>query len=315
MQVQWFPGHMNKARKEMEKVLDQVDIVVEVLDARIPHSSQNPMLAALGSAKPRIRVFNKIDLADLAVVSLWQAHLEQEQQVRTLTISADQTRQAAQVRQLCRRMVPAGKKQRTALILIAGIPNVGKSTLINTLAGRAVANTGNEPAITKSQQRIKLGDGLALLDSPGVLWPNIENIASGYRLALTGAIRETAMDHEDTALFALGYLRQHYPDNLKQRYQLDVLSTNDTENLQTIGRKTGCLGAGGHIDTVRAGTRVVTDIRSGKLGRVCFETPAMVTLELAEIAVRKADREALEKAGKKAGEKSGEKIGRQPEAQ
>ncbi len=288
MQVQWFPGHMNKARKDIRNVLDQVDIVVEVLDARIPYSSQNPLLATMGAAKPRVRVFNKIDLADPAIVALWQAYLEQEQQVKTLAISADQTRQAAQVRQLCRQLTPASKKTRNAVILVAGIPNVGKSTLINTLAGRAITATGNEPAITKAQQRINLGDGLTLLDSPGVLWPNIENIESGYRLAVTGAIRETAMDYEDTALFALHYLKLCYPERLLQRYQLATLSSNDMENLQAIGKKTGCLGSGAQVDTTRAGTRLITEIRAGKLGRLCFETPQMIALELAELEARKA---------------------------
>ncbi len=288
MQVQWFPGHMNKARKELRKVLDQVDIVVEVLDARIPYSSQNPLLAAMGAEKPRVRVLNKIDLADPAIVALWQTHLEQVQHFKTLAISADQTRHTAQVRQLCRQLTPASKKNRNAVILIAGIPNVGKSTLINTLAGRAIASTGNEPAITKTQQRINLGDGLTLLDSPGVLWPNIENIESGYRLAMTGAIRETAMDYQDTALFTLHYLRQCYPDRLLQRYQLPTLSNNEMENLQAIGAKTGCLGSGARVDITRAGTRLITDIRAGKLGRLCFETPDMITLELAELEARKA---------------------------
>ncbi len=295
MQVQWFPGHMNKARKELRKVLDQVDIVVEVLDARVAYSSQNPLLAAMGAEKPRVRVLNKIDLADPAIVALWQTHLEREQHFKTLAISADQTRQAAQVRQLCRQLTPASKKNRNAVILIAGIPNVGKSTLINTLAGRAIASTGNEPAITKTQQRINLGDGLTLLDSPGVLWPNIENIESGYRLAVTGAIRETAMDYQDTALFALRYLRQCYPDRLLQRYQLDTLSSIDVENLQAIGRKTGCLGAGAQVDITRAGTRLITDIRAGKLGRLCFETPEMISLELAELEARKAHKIIQEK--------------------
>ncbi len=287
MQVQWFPGHMNKARKELRKALDQVDIVVEVLDARIPYSSQNPLLAALGAAKPRVRVLNKIDLADPAIVALWQTHLEREQHFKTLAISADQARQSTQVRQLCRQLVPSSKKNRNAVILVAGIPNVGKSTLINTLAGRAIAATGNEPAVTKAQQRINLGDGLTLLDSPGVLWPNIENIGSGYRLAVTGAIRETAMDYEDAALFALRYLSRSYPERLLRRYQLEVLSSVDGENLEAIGKKTGCLGSGAQVDTTRAGTRLISDIRSGKLGRLCFETPEMITLELAELEAQK----------------------------
>src|SRR5512136_1772670 len=213
MLIQWYPGHMHKASKEIKAILPQVDLIIEILDTRIPFSSQNPMLTTLRGDKPCIKILSKSDLADPAITQQWQAYLEQEQGVKTLAVTIEQPEKIRQLPDLCHKMLPAkASSSRLLHTLIMGIPNVGKSTLINILARRVIAKTGNEPAITKMQQRIDIGNGIILLDTPGMLWPNVENKNSGYRLATTGAIKDTAISHENVAFFAAEYLLQHYPD-------------------------------------------------------------------------------------------------------
>jgi ribosome biogenesis GTPase A len=202
MNIQWYPGHMHKASKEIKEILPQVDLIIEILDARIPFSSQNPMLNTLRGDKPCIKVLNKCDLADADITQHWQTYLEREQGVKTLALSIEQPEKIKLLPNLCHKMLPskdAGDKLINTLIM--GIPNVGKSTLINSLAGRMIAKTGNEPAITKRQQRINIGGNIILFDTPGLLWPNVENKNSGYRLAATGGIKDTAFDHDSIAFF------------------------------------------------------------------------------------------------------------------
>ncbi len=244
MQIQWYPGHMHKASKEIKYALPDIDLLIEILDARIPYSSQNPMLARLRGGKPCIRVLNKTDLADPELTKQWQEYLEREQAVKTLAVTTQQPDKIKQIIDLCGKMLPdrtaAGKVIRT---MIMGIPNVGKSTIINVLAGRVIAKTGNEPAVTKQQQRINLGKNIVLSDTPGVLWPNVENRHSGYRLAATGAVKDTAFEHADIALYALDYLRRAYPEPLRQRYRLETLPAEAQALLEVIGAKRGCLRA------------------------------------------------------------------------
>lgn len=241
MQIQWYPGHMHKASKEIKYALPDIDLLIEILDARIPYSSQNPMLARLRGGKPCIRVLNKTDLADPELTKQWQEYLEREQAVKTLAVTTQQPDKIKQIIDLCGKMLPdrtaAGKVIRT---MIMGIPNVGKSTIINVLAGRVIAKTGNEPAVTKQQQRINLGKNIVLSDTPGVLWPNVENRHSGYRLAATGAVKDTAFEHADIALYALDYLRRAYPEPLRQRYRLETLPAEAQALLEVIGAKRGC---------------------------------------------------------------------------
>lgn len=298
MQIQWYPGHMHKASKQIKETLPQVDVIIEVLDARIPYSSTNPMLATLRGDKPCIKVLSKSDLADPTLTAQWQAYLEQEQSVRSLAISSEQPASLKQLTELCRSMFPAKAKSLKGIhALIVGIPNVGKSTLINILAKRVIAKTGNEPAITKHQQRINLGDGIVLSDTPGVLWPNIENRNSGYRLAATGAIKETAMQNDDVALFTAEYLLKAYPEALLKRYQLNTLPATDYELLEAVGKKRGCLRGGGGIDMEKVSKLLLTELRAGNLGRITLETPAMMSKELeetlriqAEKAIKRAQR-------------------------
>ncbi len=307
MQIQWFPGHMHKAQVQIREALPKVDLFIELLDARLPFSSQNPMLAELRGNKPCLKVLSKSDLADPERTQQWQVHLEQEQGVKARAVSTSQPGKIVRLTELCHKMLPhrhgLGRPIRT---MIVGIPNVGKSTLINTLAGRHIAKTGNEPAITKSQQQIRIGQGIVLLDTPGVLWPNVENENSGYRLAATGAIKDTAMEYADVAYFAAGFLMEHYPDALLGRYGLEQPPADQLALLDAIGKKRGCLAKGGVVDYDRTSRILINDLRAGALGPLTFETPAMIAAETAaqqeaqarQTARREARREARADARK-----------------
>jgi ribosome biogenesis GTPase A len=299
MAINWYPGHMNKASKEMRKVVPDVDLIIEVLDARIPFSSENPMLAEIRGDKSCIKVLTKSDLADADATQNWQDYFEREKAVKTIALTSQQPERMRDLLGLCHKMFPAkssGVKNIQAMIV--GIPNVGKSTLINQLAGRQIAKTGNEPAVTKIQQRIKLEQGIVLLDTPGVLWPKLENKHGGYRLAITGAIKETAINNDDIALYAVDYLRQAYPAMLKARYQLEDLPVDELLLLEAIGRQRGCLRSGGTVDLERASKIVLTELRAGTLGRITLEAPEVVEKELVEM-LEIRQRKAAEKAAKK----------------
>jgi ribosome biogenesis GTPase A len=299
MLIQWYPGHMHKASKEVKEILPQIDLIIEILDARIPFSSQNPMLAALRGDKPCIKVLSKSDLADPEITQQWQSYLEQEQGVKTLALSIEQPEKMRQLTDLCHRMLPNKiGSDKPIHTLIMGIPNVGKSTLINMLAGRMIAKTGNEPAITKTQQRIDIGNGIILLDTPGMLWPNVDNKNSGYRLATTGAIKDTAISHDSIAFFAAEYLLQHYPDLLQTRFQLDVIPANEQELMDIIGRKRGCLRSGGRIEMDKVSKILLAELRAGTIGRISLETPDMMERELAELVIIRTEKEAKKKARK-----------------
>jgi ribosome biogenesis GTPase A len=306
MLIQWYPGHMHKASKEVKELLPQVDLVIEILDARIPFSSQNPMLAALRGDKPCIKVLSKSDLADPEITLQWQTYLEQEQGVKTLALTTEQPEKMRQLTELCHKMLPAkASSDKPIHTLIMGIPNVGKSTLINILAGRMIAKTGNEPAITKTQQRIDIGHGIILFDTPGMLWPNVENKNSGYRLATTGAIKDTAISHDQVAFFAAEYLLQHYPDLLQSRFQLEQLPKSEQQLMEAIGKKRGCLRSGGHVEMDKVAKILLSELRAGIIGRISLETPVMMEEELAELVIIREQKEAKKKARKEKWKKSG----------
>lgn len=300
MSIQWYPGHMHKAIKEIKEILPSIDLVIELLDARLPYSSENPVIGSLRGERPCIKLLNKSDLADPAVTDRWIASLESERGVKAMAVCSNQPERIRALPELCKKLVPR-KEGAVGDIqaLIMGIPNVGKSTLINLLAGRAVAKTGNEPAITKGQQRINLHNGITLIDTPGILWPKVENEKSGYRLATTGAIKETAMSYDDVALFAADFLIEHYPDLLQTRYKLAKTPLAGMELLEIIGRQRGCLASRGSIDYDKAARLFLGELRDGTLGRITLETPEMATREREETAQLMAEIVA-EKERKKA---------------
>ncbi len=302
MAIQWYPGHMHKARKQIEEIMPQTDLIIEVLDARIPHSSENPLVSELRGDKPCIKILNKNDLADPDVTALWLTYLEQETGVKAIPLTTHEPEQVAKLLDLARKLVPhkdAETKQIRTLIM--GIPNVGKSTLINTLAGRIIAKTGNEPAVTKSQQRINLKNGIVLSDTPGILWPKVENENSSYRLAITGAIKDTAMEYEDVAFFAAEYLLRAYPQALLDRYKFETLPASEIELLEEIARKRGGLRAGGRVDLHKASEILLFEFRSATLGRLSLETPAMIEKENIIVEEQRLIRE--EKKAKQANKK------------
>lgn len=305
MAIHWYPGHMHKANKDMTEVLPNVDIVIELLDARIPFSSQNPNIARLRANKPCIKILSKSDLADPAITKLWQAHFEQDEAVQTLLTTLNQSDKAQKVISLCHKLMPGKVKSNLQmLVMVAGIPNVGKSTLINALANRKVTKTGDEPAITKGQQRIKLEDkNITLLDTPGILWPKIHNENSGYRLAATGAIKETATDALDLAMFVADYLLKHNPQVLLKRYGLTTTPETEVEFLEMMGAKRGCLRSGGRVELDQASSIFIKEFRAGTLGGITLETPDMIALEEIEVKrlqEEKAERDKLRKVRGKA---------------
>ncbi|NRA59338.1 MAG: ribosome biogenesis GTPase YlqF [Psychrobium sp.] len=299
MSIQWFPGHMHKARKEMHEIMGQIDIIIEVVDARIPYSSENPFAQELRGDKPLIKVLNKCDLADSDVVNDWQEHLNQQRGISSLAITTNEPAQVHKILELCRKLVPhrnePGKDIRA---LIMGIPNVGKSTIINILAGRIIAKTGNEPAVTKRQQRINLKNGIVLCDTPGILWPKVHNENSGYRLAITGAIKDTAFEYEDIAFYAAEYLAKAYPELILSRYKLESLPDNDWDLVEMIGAARGFKRGGGRVDMHKTCEILLHEYRQGTIGRICLETPEMAVAEEI-IVVAKMAAEALEGKVKK----------------
>lgn len=294
MSIQWYPGHMRKASNEMIETLPLVNVVIEVLDARIPYSSSNPFIHELSSDKPHIKLLNKTDLADASITKQWQDYFEQQKNTKTLGLDLKNYDPSKQIIDLINKLSPQ-KEGRNTLAMVTGIPNVGKSSLINCLAGKHITRTGDEPAVTKGQQRINLRNGIMLLDTPGILWPKIENPESSYRLATTGAIKDTAVNYEDLAFFAADFLLKQYPERLQDRFKLDRLPNTEIEFLEVVGAQRGCLRAGGRVDLERVSTIFINELRAGVFGPLGFETPAMVELEMQYVETLKAEKEAREK--------------------
>jgi ribosome biogenesis GTPase A len=299
MAINWFPGHMHKAQKEIKEILPQIDVVIEVCDARLPFSSENPMITEIRGDKPLIKILNKSDLADPATTKLWLDYLESQHNVKAIALTTDNPSVAKTIPQLIRKLVPNKNedgKQLNAVIM--GIPNVGKSTLINTLVGKTKAKVGNEPAVTKGQQRIRLEEGLYLFDTPGMLWPKIANENSGYRLAVSGAVKDTAFDHDDIAYFAAEYLLKEYPKRLTERYKLTELPNHEEELIEAIGRKRSCVKSGGRVDLHKASVILINEIRDKTLGPISFEVPEMISTENAHFAALEEKRIAAREAKK-----------------
>jgi ribosome biogenesis GTPase A len=298
MPIQWFPGHMHATRKALAKRMSEIDVVIELLDARVPGSSANPLLAELRGGKPTLKVLNKQDLADEAITALWLAHWLSQPGTQALALDASETAPARRLITACRALAPLrGGMVKPLRVLICGIPNVGKSTLINTLMGQRAAKTGDEPGITKVEQKIELAKDAYLIDTPGLLWPRIVVQESGYNLAATGGIGRNAYDEEEVALALLARVRQRYADRLQARYKLaDFSALGDEALLAEVGRRRGGLLPGGQVNLQKAGEVVIKDFRSGAWGRISLETPE----QHAQWSAAGAEREAARLAKRRA---------------
>lgn len=283
--IQWFPGHMTKARRLIAEAMPSQDVVIEVLDARLPRSSENPLLKALRRHKPCIKVLAKSDLADPAETKAWLRFFEEEKHpspgdglapgvVVAIAITTERPDEAQQIPALCKKLAlhPKGTNK-TPRAMIVGIPNVGKSTLINTLLGRKVAKVGDEPAVTKGQQIVTLKDGTTLSDNPGITWPKLEDEDASLRLAFAGSIPDSAIDYEHVGSWGADYLLRHYPQYVAARFKLKSLPADANALLVEIGKRRGALRAGGVVDMHRAADALIHDFRSGAIGRITLESP------------------------------------------
>ena len=275
MSIQWYPGHMTKARRVIAEAMPGQDVVIEVLDARMPRASENPAVAELRGAKPCVRVLTKSDLADPDVTRLWLEHFD-DPSAETITLAVSLERGAdarTKIAAACATLANPTRGRTSAHAIVVGIPNVGKSTLINSLAQRSVAKVGDEPAVTKAVQQVVLKNGMILSDNAGILWPNIEDKGAGMRLALGGALPDSAIDLESVALFGAGLFLERYPRLLEKRYKLTELPADADALIVEIGRRRGCLRSGGVVDRHKAAVILIHDFRSGALGRITLERP------------------------------------------
>ena len=278
MTIQWFPGHMAKARRQVSESLKRVDIVCELVDARLPLSSRNPMIDKPIHQKPRLLILNKQDMADEHQTKRWIQYFD-ERGFKAVAINSLEGKglqavtKAAQeiLAEKWARMKAKGMKPRAIRAMIVGIPNVGKSTLINRLAKKNLAKTGNTPGVTKAQQWIKVGKDIELLDTPGILWPKFEDQEVGYKLALTGAIKDTITNMEDLAVYGLRFLALHYPTRMEERYKLSSVSEDLVVTFDQIGNLRRVFGPGGEIDYDQVSVLVVRDIREQHLGKLTFD--------------------------------------------
>lgn len=280
--IQWFPGHMAKTRRTISANLKLVDAVVEIIDARTPMSSRNPEIDSLTSSKPRIVLLNKCDLADNKATSAWINYLKKEN-VTALAVDCKSGRglnkliptlKSTVLKELMDKRKRNGMAGSPIRLMVLGIPNVGKSSLINRLAGRKRAKVEDRPGVTRVKQWVKLKNNTEMLDMPGVLWPKFEDQSVAMRLAFTGAISDDILDIETLAMKLLVYLAGNYPDSLKGRYKIEI-DENDSGLvlLEKVGRKRGMVISGGEINTERAAITVLDEFRSGKLGQITLELP------------------------------------------
>lgn len=274
MAISWYPGHMNKARKELIQLFKITDAVIEVLDARTPLASSNPLLATLTEQLPVIKILNKTDLADPATTIDWLAYFNSLPDTHCLLNGRDKPLATGTVLEMASHVVQRKPSRRKAKQLaIIGIPNVGKSSLLNQLSDRKIAKTGNEPAVTKAQQRVKLDEECFLIDTPGMMWPKLEDQSAAYRLACTGTIRNTAVESADIAWFAAEMFLEHFRFSLESRYAIPASITEAEQLLQFIAENRGTLGRGGHPDWNKTSEVLLNDYRSGKLGILSLEKP------------------------------------------
>ena len=281
MNIQWFPGHMTKTQRMMEENIKLIDIVIEIVDARLPLSSRNPKIDDIVGNKPRLLLLNKCDIADSAITSAWEKYFI-SRGVPVMVVSSTGNKKLNAVFDRCREILSdkiekqkeKGITNRAIKVIVVGVPNVGKSSLINKLSGRKSAITGDRPGVTRGKQWIRLGNGIELLDTPGILWPKFEDDEVGKKLAFTGAIRDEIMDVEELACHLLTFLRATYPQSLELRYNMtDLDGLEPYEMLELLGRKRGFVVSGGEIDTERAAKILLDEFRGAKLGNISLEKP------------------------------------------
>lgn len=281
MNIQWYPGHMTKARRMMQEDIKLIDLIIELVDARIPLSSRNPDIDELGKNKARLILLNKSDLADPLVNEKWVTYFEK----LGYTVVQINSKSGAGIKSISQKVQEAckekierdrrrGIKNRPIRAMVAGIPNVGKSTFINAYAGKNCAKTGNKPGVTKGKQWIRMGKGLELLDTPGILWPKFEDQNVGLRLAMIGSINENILNVEELSLTAIDFLRTQYPGLIEKQYEISEKAEKPLEILDRIADRRKCLAKGGEYDYAKAAAMFMDDFRNGRLGRFSLERPA-----------------------------------------
>ena len=281
--IQWYPGHMTKARRAMEADLKLVDAVCELLDARIPYASRNPDIDALCRSKPRLVILNRADMADPAMTRCWSEAFR-ARGLMTLETDSKSRRGISRFGPAVRELLSGklaqysakGQVGRTLRVMVVGIPNVGKSTLINAVSGRKGARAENRPGVTRGKQWVTVDQGLELLDTPGILWPRFEDMQVGRHLAYTGAVKEQVVDQEELAAGLMSLLAERYPAVLAERYGIDCTGRSPWELLEAAGRRRGFLVSGGEVDLERSCRMILEEFRNGKLGRFTLETPQLL---------------------------------------
>jgi ribosome biogenesis GTPase A len=276
MSIQWFPGHMASARKKAAETLERADVVVEVLDARAPEASSNPEIRKLREyrSRPCLKILNKADLADPSVTKAWLDFYSAQGNVKAVALSCKKPGDAAKIPKLCLALAShRGTRLKPLRMMIMGIPNVGKSTLMNALLKRRAAAVGDEPAITKTQQRLDLDECTTLIDTPGLMWPKIEHDSDGFMLAAGNAIGRNAVPDEEVATFLADLLLERYPALLADRYDFSTANLNGENIIAAIAQKRGYVLKGGVTDLEKAALALLQDYRSGALGRISLETP------------------------------------------
>ncbi len=279
MNIQWFPGHMLETKDLLKNSISKVDVILEMLDARLPFSSGNPLVDKLCKDRTRLKILNKSDLADSEITEKWLVYFEKQQKIPAIAVCGAQKAQAAKVLNYCVSNIQRNRARKLK-VMVVGIPNTGKSTILNTLAGKKIAKTGNVPAVTRHKQRTSLKNNVDIYDTPGILWPVIEPAERALALAASGAITDAALDYSEIGFFASGLLLKKYPNLLLERYSfLKDVPKDETLLIEEIGRARGCLKKGGIINYQKASEILIRDLRSGKIGNISFESPKDIESE------------------------------------
>lgn len=279
MEFQWYPGHMSKAKRAMQEDLKLINVIIELVDARVPLSSKNPDIDPMANGKSRIILLNKCDLADAAVTAQWKKYYEKKGFFVAL-VNSKQGKGVKQVNEViqsaCKEKIERDRRRgilnRPIRAMIVGIPNVGKSTFINSFAGKACTKTGNKPGVTKGKQWIRLNKNVELLDTPGILWPKFKDQTVGLRLAFIGSIKDELSNQYELCLLLMKYLQEHYPEAVPKAYQIEA-DDSEVVLLERVAKRRGCLKAGGEYDLDKAANYVIDDFRNGRLGAISLEQP------------------------------------------